>query len=119
MVVIVIYIDVMTMSSGLRKNVALIGYDYYTYYFYIFFLSFLITAVMNYKGVSSGVIFKNTRGAIFYPFLQSSFNFVAQIAGFMSLVYGANLAIYAKVSSYSIFIPITLAIIIYKKKVTI
>ena len=74
---------------------------------------------MNYRIIYDKSIFKNINGAILYPSLQASTNFIAQMFGFFSLAHGANLVIYAKISSYSMFVPIILAIIIYKEKVTI
>jgi drug/metabolite transporter (DMT)-like permease len=116
---VLICVGAMTIISTIRKGVALEQYDQFTYYFFIFTFSLLISAIMNYKLIQDKSIFKNRNGVILYPSLQASTNFVAQMLGFFSLVHGANLVIYAKISSFSIFIPIILAIIIYKEKVTI
>ncbi len=109
----------MTIISTIRKGIALEQYDQFTYYFFIFTFSLIISALINYKIIQDRSIFKNKNGAIFYPSLQAITNFIAQMLGFWSLVQGANLVIYAKISSFSIFVPIILSTIIYKEKVTI
>jgi hypothetical protein len=114
-----ICIVTITVSHTLRKNIAINNYDVFVYLFFIYLFSLSISTVMNYKQMKSGVIFKNVKGIIPYSLLQASASFGSAITGFISLSYGANLAIYAKISSYSIFVSIILAIIIYKEKVTI
>jgi drug/metabolite transporter (DMT)-like permease len=118
-VAIAICIGAMTIISTIRKVIAIEQYDQFTYYFFIFTFSLVISSLMSHRAIRDRSIFKNKNGAILYPALQASTNFVAQMLGFFSLVYGANLVIYAKVSSYSLFIPIILSIIIYKEKVTL
>ena len=109
----------MTINNVVRKNVIVMDYDRYAYYFFMFGLSFLLSAILNYKVIKSKRIFSNKDGIIFYPFLQAMFNYGAGLAAFMSLEYGANLAILSKTVSYSLFVPIILSIIIYKEKVTV
>ena len=113
----IICVGSMAIISVLRKTIAIEGYDRYAWYFYIFFLSTIFTIGMNYKDIVSRKIFKNTDGVIKFSFWQAGFNFLAQVLGFGALVYGANLVIYSKISSYSIFVTIILAGVIYKEKI--
>ena len=107
-----------TVISTLKKSVALDNYNQFVYYFFVFLFSFLMSSLINFKIIKNKSIFSNTNGAIFYPALQALMNFIGQVFGFLALVYGANLAIYAKVSSTSLFVPIILSAIFYKEKIT-
>lgn len=112
--VVVICVSLISIS---KKYILIFDYDMFAYLFFVFLISFFISMFMNNGNFKSKLLFRNKDNVILFTFLQASFNLLAQIFGFFALETG-KITIISKVSSYSIFIPILLSIIIYKEKIT-
>jgi drug/metabolite transporter (DMT)-like permease len=108
-----------SLLNAFQKLLPYANVNVFDYLFIASVAGMIFSLWMNWKAIQKGQLLKNSNNIVGMGLLQGFLLGILTVVSGSSYMFWGELVIVYKITSYSIFIPIVLSMIVYKEKITI